>query len=209
MTTHYFYVKPVSTLTFALVELSGPPPSSVIVSESLPMNLDLLSYNGLYRFLFIVQKMDPMSLGQVASIVRGLPNVDLTKGPQPPAEFVAQNPIDTLRRQLKQFLSQWFNLSVEAQQKTAVNPAVGVTPWENKNMIRPQLPDHISQGTNGTRIMSFEEQVKQRKTIAELILDVQALNESVANCTSGDGTACAQATNTVKKIDRNVKSLSI
>ena len=205
MTTQFYYVKPVSAQTFALVELDGPPPNGKVKGQSASQNIEHLSYNGLYRFLFIVRKMDPRQLGQVKNDWELLPSIDLTKGPKPTAEFIAQHPIKEFRRTLTDFLARWFALSIEGQQHTKINPSVGQNYWDNVNTVKPKLASFLQQGTTGPRLMTYEEQEQRQKTIADLILDVQALNKNLEDCiTNNNPTACAAAKATGQTLQNNI-----
>lgn len=209
MTTQFFYVKPVSAQTFAFVELDGPPPTGKVQGQHPAQNIAHLSYNGLYKFLFIVRKMDPKQLGTVKNEWLSLPVIDLTKGPKPPAEFIAQNPEPALRKTLTNFLARWFTMSIEGQQSTKIDPSVGQQYWENVNTVKPKLASFLQQGTTGPRLVTFDEQEKQQKTIADLILDVQALNKSLEDCiTNSNPTACAAAKATGETLQNNINLLS-
>lgn len=205
-TTTYYYLKPVSTLTFALVQTDAT--GARVINEAVPQNLDQLNYKGLYKFLLLVRKMDPVKLGMVYSDVLALPQIDLAAGMTIPDEFKQQYPLELLRKQLKGFLDRWFRLSIESQQNTNVNPSVDTVLWPNKNVVKPQLPIYIKQGNDGATVVSAEDQYKQRTTIQELIRDIQDLNINIANCGNGtDPSACAKAQNTVAKIEQNIQKL--
>lgn len=204
-TTKYYVVKPVSTLTFAVVETDS---TGVVLKEAQPQNLDQLNYTGLFKFLFLIHKMDAEKLGVVSSQRSKLPSIDLKKGLVIPPEFEKTYPLNQFRAQLKQFLDQWFVLSLESQQKTAVNPSVGTVQWENKNTIKPSVPSYIQHGSDGAKIVQQKESFDERKTIAELIQDLQALNAEVLQCKAGTTTACDQAVNTAAKIQANIQKIA-
>ena len=204
--TKYYYLKPVSTLTFALVQTDVT--GTTVIHEATPENLDQLNYNGLYKFLLLVHKMDPLKLGMISSEVRSLPLIDLAAGMTISEDFKKRNSLTSLREKLKTFLDRWFRLSIESQQKTSVNPSVDAVLWPNKNTVTPQLPTYIKQGNEGATIVSFEDDYKQRTTIQELINDVESLKQSIVDCQNNtDPTACGKAQNTAAKIEQNIKKL--
>lgn len=205
MTTKYYAVKPVSTLTFAVVETDA---AGNVTKDAEPQNLDHLNYDGLYKFLFLVHKLDPVKLGFMSGKTRSLPTIDLTRGPNATPEFKAKHPLMQLRQHLKQFLDDWFRYSLESQQKTAVNPSVDAVYWQNKNSVKPAPPKYVQQGPDGAMVVDQRNAYAERQTIQELIQDIQSLNTQIANCASGTQPAeCQTAANTAQKIQSNIQKL--
>ena len=199
-----YILKPVSSLTFLFVKLDA---DKKVVGTPTPQNLNNLSYDGLYNFLVLIHKTDPMVFGSMFASRQQLPRVNLDAGIGPaPVAFKTSYSLETLRNSLKVFLKEWFEATVDMQNNGKVNAGVGQPPWFNKNTVQPSLPKEVRTSDMGVTLINADQIDEQHDSIESITKTLKDLTFALQQCSS-ETEECESAQEQVANLETSIARL--
>lgn len=176
---------PVSPLVILLskVDLAG----NVIV-KPMEQKINELGYEGLYKFLLLLNKVNEQDFGTAILQFRQLPKIELKDELAIPKTFQAQFSFETLQKTLLEFLKAWYNASLESRN---VGKLKGLTQWTDKGQMRPDSGFSLVQHPQGTVFLDATTMNKKTKQLEDLITRVKELASEIQQCTDDQCRASA------------------
>lgn len=178
-----FHVIPQINGNFLIAEYDAK--TNAYVNPGVTTETSKLNLAGMYKLLFVLNRISSEKFGSAYAAFQKLPNIDVNQGTKMPETFqkefetVAQQ--ESLRKKLQSFLKAYYKETLERRNTgnvTLPNP----TRWDNLASVVPTQPVQLIKTGTGFQVESYTDRENKKNELQALIDEVNKLSEQIKLC---------------------------